>query len=76
MKAKKRQFGHSEKELWVINCMGCPYLDKFGKKPGFCTNKWNNQNNAQHRLAHCRYDLCPIKLSVAYEDYEQDEDEY
>lgn len=75
-KLKKRQFGHSEKELWRINCVGCPFLCKLGN---FCTHKWNTKLNPNKNHKKCNYNACPIRQVVAYEDYEslfEDQNEY
>ena len=73
-KPKIKQFGHSERELWIVNCIGCPYFAKVMCSGHYiCTNK---QNRNARRHSACMYNACPIKQQVAYEDYEQDEDEY
>lgn len=72
MKQKKRRFGHSIKELWVINRCACPFLSRVGcHKVYICTNRLNH-NRKRHSI--CKYASCPIAQMVAYEDYDQEEE--
>ena len=68
---KKRRFGHSERELWAINYVGCPFFANVNCNGHYiCTNKWNRQAR-KHSI--CKYELCPMKQAVAYEDYDTEE---